>query len=254
MRTLRRSHNDTFILKVLREPCLKQPQRTKYKSSDGTVYKFAFQIVHSNPINLSVHFTLEIIFILSRTKFPLQNRFQCLLQQELIHAKFYLKSFEADAWFTLALVFCIVSCHLQFQNTTKSTLPKADCLATFLHERGAPKMSFYCSLRVMFPPSLAPRVYFSRSLFFSEIVRRLVWSLFAFHARVVNVATKLNSASTTCVSPSTPTLFFSWFFYFVLCGTFDRLCIVLLNWIERLKIRIDGNTDWRPWQTAATFP
>lgn len=136
----------------------------------------------------------------------------------------------------------------------KGTLPKADCLATFLHERGAPKMSFYCSLRVMFPPNLAPRVYFSRSLFFSEIVRRLVWSLFAFHARVVNVATKLNSASTTCVSPSTPTLFFSWFFYFVLCGTFDKLCIVLHNWIDRLKIRIDGNTDWRPGQTAATFP
>ena len=97
------SHNDTFILKVLREPCLKQPQRTKYKSSDGTV----FQIVRSNPINLSVHFTLEIIFILSRTKFPLQNRFQCLLQQELIHAKFYLKSFEADAGFTLALGFAL---------------------------------------------------------------------------------------------------------------------------------------------------
>lgn len=86
--------------------------------------------------------------------------------------------------------------------------PKSRLFSNIPAREGAPKMSFYCSLRVIFPPSLAPREYFSRSLFFSEIVRRLVWCLFAFHARVVKVATKLNSASTTCVSPSTPTLSF----------------------------------------------
>ena len=52
--------------------------------------------------------------------------------------------------------------------------PKSRLFSNIPAREGGAEDEFFCSLRVMFPPSLAPRVYFSRSLFFSEIVRRLV--------------------------------------------------------------------------------
>lgn len=88
------------------------------------------------------------------------------------------------------------------------------------HEGHAPKSRLFSNIpareggaedEFLLLPSrdVAPRVYFSLSLFFNEIVRRLVWSLFAFHARVVNVATKLNSASPTFAFPHPHQHFFS---------------------------------------------
>ena len=83
-------------------------------------------------------------------------------------------------------------------------------------------------LRVWRHACIFPALYFSAKLY---AVSSEAFSLF-----MLNVATKLNSASTTCVSPSSPTPFFNWFFHFVLCGTFDNYTpdIVLHNWIERL--------------------